>query len=432
MPTFTLLWLGQLLSFFGTTMTRFGLTIWAYQQTGQATTLALLSFFNSGAYVLFSPLAGLVVDRWPRKWVIALADFGAGLVTAGLLALYLTGQLEIWHLYLGGVLTNALGAFQEPAFSASVSLIVPRSQLTRANGMLTLADDGARMFAPLLGGALLAPLGVNGILSIDILTCLLAVGIVLAVRIPNPPAAAASQSRGLSDLAFGFRYIARHPGLAGILSIFTGINLLAAVTYFGILPAMILARSGGDAAALGVVQALLGIGGVVGGALLSLWGGPKNRVRGFLLAGAVSFLLGDLLFAVGRSLPVWIMAALASAVFIPFIISLYQAIWQTRVPAEVQGRVFATKNMLQVSSMPLGYLLAGYLADQVFEPALAPGGALVDAFGWLVGTGAGAGMGLMFALTCGLGVLLCLSGLMIPAVREVDSEPLPVAVGSQD
>lgn len=424
MTTFFLIWASQLFSIFGTGMTRFAVTIWAYQQTGKATTLALMGFFNTAAYVLFSPLAGVLADRWSRKWVVALADTGAGLVTSGLLALFISGHMQIWHLYLAGALSNALGAFQDPAFTASVSVLVPAKQLTRANGMLSLANDGSRMFAPMLAGFLMIPLGVHGIMMIDLATCLVAVSIMMVVRIPNPPLSVegkASRGHWRKEITFGFKYIVHHPGLLGILLIFAGINLFAAITYFGVMPAMILARSGGDQVALGLIQSLLGVGGVVGGLALSLWGGPKDRLKGFLLSATASFLLGDFFFAIGRSVPVWTVAAFVTAIFIPLIISCYEAIWQSTVPMDIQGRVFSAKNMVQIGSMPLGYLLAGWLADGVFEPAMAVGGSLAGRFGWLVGTGPGAGMGMMFMFTCVLGTLTCLSGLFVPAIRQVES-----------
>ncbi len=430
METFTWLWVGQFISIFGTAMTRFAVTIWAYEQTGQATTLALMGFFNSGAYVLFSPLAGVLVDRLPRKWVIIVSDAGAALVTLGLLSLYLTGRMQIWHLYAAGVLSNALGAFQEPAFRASVSVLVPKTQLTRANAMLSLADDGSRMFAPMLAGMLLLGIGVSGIMLLDVTTCLIAVVLVLANRIPQPKASAegkAARGTWAHELSFGFRYIGRHPGLLGILVIFTVINLFAALTYFGVLPAMILARSGRSEIALGAVQSVLGVGGVAGGLLLSLWGGPKKRLPGFLLAAGASFMLGDFLFAIGRTLPAWVVAAFFSAIFIPVLLSCYESIWQARVAHDVQGRVLAAKNMVQVGSMPLGYLLAGFLADRVFEPAMAVGGNLASVFGFLVGTGPGAGMALMFTCTCVFGLITSLSGFLVPAVRRVEEDTDVVA-----
>lgn len=321
--TFTWLWVGQFLSIFGNALTRFALTIWAYNQTGQVTTLALMGFFNSGAYVLFSPLAGVLVDRWPRKWVIMVADAASALVTAALLGVYVTGQMQIWHVYVAGLLSNGLDAFAEPAFRASVSLLVPKAQLMRANAMLSLADDGSRMFAPMLAGMLLLFIGVGGIMALDITAGLVAVGLVVVNRIPQPQASLdgrAARGDWAHELTFGFRYIARHAGLLGILVIFTTVNLFAALTYFGVLPAMILARSGHSEMALGVVQSVLGVGGVAGGLLLSLWGGPKKRLPGFLWTTAAAFLLGDFLFAIGRSLPAWVVAAFFSAVFIPFIL----------------------------------------------------------------------------------------------------------------
>jgi MFS family permease len=424
MKNFLWLWTSQLLSIFGTAMTRFAVTIWAYQQTGQATTLALMGFFNSAAYVAFSPLAGVLSDRMNRKWVVALSDLGAGLATAGLLALYLTGRLQIWHLYMAGAFSNAMGAFQEPAVSASVSGLVPTKELTRANGMLSLAYDGSHMFAPMLAGALLAPLGMSGIMTIDLITCLSAVLVVASMRISRPAeTAAGAAARGLlrQEMSFGFRYIARHHGLLGVLLILSGANLSAAITYFGILPAMILSRTQGNEVALGAVQSMLGIGGVVGGVLVSVWGGPRNRLRGFLLSTAFTFLLGDSLFAVGRSLPVWLAAAFLSAVFIPVLLACYESLWQSSVPHDIQGRVFSAKNVVQIISMPFGYLLAGWLADGVFEPAMAVGGGLAGAFGWLVGVGPGAGMGLMFACTCLLGTLTALLGFLMPSIRQLEA-----------
>ncbi len=424
MKTFVWLWTSQLLSIFGTAMTRFAVTIWAYQQTGQATTLALMGFFNSAAYVLFSPLAGVLSDRLNRKWVVAFSDLGAGLATASLLALYLTGRLQIWHLYLAGAFSNAMGAFQDPAVSASVSSLVPSKELTRANGMLSLAYDGSHMFAPVLAGALLAPLGVSGIMVIDLLTCLSAVVVVAAMHLSRPvQSAAGASARGLlgQEMSFGFRYIARHSGLLGILLIFSGVNLFAAITYFGVMPAMILSRTQGNEVALGAVQSMLGIGGVVGGALISLWGGPRNRLKGFLLSTALTFLLGDFFFAVGRSLPLWLTAAFLSAVFIPVLLACYESIWQSSVPQDIQGRVFSAKNMVQIISMPLGYLLAGWLADGVFEPAMTAGGSLTGAFGWLVGVGPGAGMALMFACTCLLGTLTATLGFLMPSIRHLET-----------
>lgn len=170
------------------------------------------------------------------------------------------------------------------------------------------------------------------------------------------------------------------------------------------------------------MQGALGAAGVAGGLLMATWGGPRRKIHGVLLGTALSFLLGDFLFAVGQGVVVWIVAAAASAVFIPILLGSRNAIWQAKVPPAVQGRVFATDSMLRLSLNPAGYLLAGVLADRLLEPAMAAGGALAPIFGPLVGTGPGAGMALMFVGTATLGSLTSLLAYLFPAVRNVERD----------
>jgi len=422
MRTFLIVWAGQLVSLLGSRMTRFALIVWAYQQTGDATTLALLGFFSYLPYVLASPIAGVWVDRLDRRKVMILADCGAALSTAGLLILYASGNLHIGHLYLAEGLSGFFEAFQAPAYTAASSLLVPKAHYGRASGLRSLALNAADVGAPAAAGLLLSLIDIQGVMLLDLVTFGAAMGTLFAVRFPTPPARAAEASGrpGLkAQLTFGFRYILARKGLLGLLLIFTCINLFAALTYFGVLPAMILTRSGGDELALASVQGALGAAGVAGGIVVSLGGLPKRRIHAALGLTAISF-MGDFLFAAGRSVPAWVIAACVSSFFIPILISGERAIWQTKVPPEVQGRVFAAQNMVRTAMMPLGYLLAGPLADRVFEPALMPGGALVSVFGGLVGTGPGAGMGAMFLFTSLGGTLLCLGGYAIRPVRRVE------------
>jgi DHA3 family macrolide efflux protein-like MFS transporter len=424
--TFLVIWAGQAVSMLGTAMTRFALLIWAYQQTGQATTLALLGFFSFAVYVTLAPVAGVWVDRWDRRRVMIASDFGAGLITMSYLLLRATGELHIWHLYAGASLTGLFEAFQKPAYNASMSVLVPRQHLMRANGLRSLSYDATNVLGPVLGGLLLSAVGLNVIMLVDVGTFCVAAVTLLAVRIPRP---AVSQDgvevRGLGfrqELAFGTRYIVRRPGLLGLTVIFMLIHLFAALAYFSILPAMILARSGGNELVLSSVQSALGVGGVVGGLMMAIWGGPRRKIHSVLGFCAASFLCGDLLFAVGRTPLMWVVAAFAAAVYIPFISSANRAIWQTKVPPDVQGRVLGAAFAWQQITSPLGYLVAGPLADYVFEPAMVPGGALSGMFGGLVGTGPGAGMGLIFLGTATFGTLACLGGYLFPALRNVETD----------
>lgn len=422
--TFLFIWAGQFVSTLGTGMTRFALLIWAYQETGSATTLALLGFFAWLPFVLISPLAGVWVDRLNRRWVVVLADLGSGLMTVLLLGFYWNDSLAIWHIYLLEGMTSVFDAFQSPASTVITSVLLRKHEYARASGLRSLAQDAGRIVAPMAGGALLIWTGLTGIMLIDIATFLVGVGVMLLIPLP----AAINQRNDTPGepfrhrLSFGFRYIFARPGLVGLMLIFMGIEFFAALTYFSVLPALILARTGGSEIALGLVQATLGGAGILGGLVLTIWGLPRRKIHAIFGFCTLSFLLGDILFALGRSLPVWLIAAALASFFIPFIGGADRTIWQSKVPPALQGRVFAVNGMFRNGVKPLGYLLAGPLADRLLEPALRPTGSLAPLLGPVVGTGPGAGIAAMFMLTALLGAATSLSGYLFRATRNVERD----------
>lgn len=423
MTGFTVVWLGQLVSLLGSAMTAFAIAIWAWQETGQATALALVGFFTFGPTVLLSPLAGALVDRLNRKLMMMLSDLGSGLATVAMLVLLTTGALELWHLYLLGAWAGAFNAFQFPAYSAAISTMLPKGQYARASGMLSLAESGSSIAAPVLAGILLGLIGIGGIFIIDIVTFLLAITALLVVRIPQPPASTeglASRGSLWYESLYGFRYILGKRGLLQLQLLFTANNFVVTLGMIVLAP-MILARTGGSELLLGSVLSALGVGGLAGGLLLSLWGGPKRRLHGVLLGMAGSGLLGTMLLGLGQTLSVWFVAAFFSAFFVPILNGSNQAIWQAKVAPDIQGKVFAARRLIAQVTAPVAMLLAGPLADRLLEPAMAPGGALAALFGPLVGTGPGAGMALMLVASGAMAALISLGGYLLPVVREVES-----------
>jgi MFS family permease len=371
--------------------------------------------------VVLSPIAGALVDRWNRKLVMMLSDLGSGLMTGAVVLLYATGNLQIWHLYLTGAVSAAFQAFQFPAYSAAVTTMLPKEQYARASGMMSLAEGAAGIFGPLAGGLLLAPIGTAGIMAIDVVTFIVAIVALLIVRIPQPEATEAGregQGNLLKESLYGFHYIGKRPSLLGLQLVFLAINLTATFG-FTVLAPLVLARTGEDEFALGAVQSVMGVGGLVGGLLLSVWGGPKRRVHGVLMGMALSSLLGQMVIGLGTGQVIWGVGAFFSSFFIPIINGSNQAIWQAKVAPDVQGRVFSARRLIAQISI-LAALIAGPLADYVFEPALMPEGSLAKALGWLVGTGPGAGMALMFVITGVLGTFVGLGGYLFPAVRNAE------------
>jgi len=182
-----------------------------------------------------------------------------------------------------------------------------------------------------------------------------------------------------------------------------------------------LARTGNNEVALGSVNSAFGIGGIASGLLLGIWGGPKNRIHGVLVGWALSGLVGNVLFGLGRGLEIWAVAAFFSTFFFYINDGSLQSIWQSKVAPDVQGRVFAGRRLMAQTTVPLGMLLAGPLADFVFEPAMMPEGRLAVVFGELVGVGPGAGMALIFVLVGLLEVVACFVGFMLPSVRNIET-----------
>lgn len=426
MRAFTLVWFGQVISLTGSAMTAFGLTLWAYQLTGQATALALAAFFNFAPTVLLSPFAGVLVDCWNRKLVMMFSDLGAGLSTIAIFALYATGNLQIWHLFVANAFAGVFQSFQFPAYSASISLMLPKEQYGRAQGMMAMAESGSGILAPILAGALLGIVGLSGILLIDIVTFIFAVGALLLVFIPQP-AKTEEGRRGqgsiLREAAYGFQYIVQRPSLLGLQLTFLVMNLTGTLAITLIAP-MILARTGNDEMTLASVQSAGAIGGVLGGLLLTAWGGPKRRVWGVVGGMALSGLSAGVILGLSRSLVLWSACMFVEGIAVTIINGSNQAIWQAKVAPDVQGRVFATRRLIAQISGPVALLLAGPLADRVFEPALREGGAWVPAFGNLVGSGPGAGMALIIMFVGATQILGAVFAILVPAIRNAE-ELLP-------
>jgi MFS family permease len=420
---FSVIWFGQLVSMLGTGMTQFALTIWAWQVTGEATALALVGFCGYFPRIVFTPLAGALIDRWNRKLVMILSDLAAGVATIAVFVLYRLDALQIWHLYIAAAFAGAFGSFQFPAYSASITLMLPKEQFTRANTMLGLVHSVSGVFSPIAAGALLAFIGIGGILTIDMVTFTFAIGTLLFVAIPQPAehhVAEAKKRSLLADCAFGFRYVLGSRSLTGLLLLFFTLNFL--LTCSGaVLAPMLLARTGNNELVLGTVQMIFGISGVVGGALVTIWGGPKRRIYALLLTVIVTGLFGNTVLGIGRGLVVWGIGAFLSMFFIPLANGASAAIWQTKIPPHLQGRVFSARILIGQIGGAVAIPLAGILADRVFEPLMAGTTALAQGLAHLVGTGPGAGMGLMFVLFGVLGAIAGAIGFSYRPVREIET-----------
>lgn len=422
---FTIVWIGQIVSVLATNMSLFALTIWVFEETGSATALGLMQVFFITPLLIITPFAGVMVDRYNRKLMMMVSDLTAGIATISILTLQAFGVLEVWHLYAAAIVQGLGNAFQWPAYSATISTMIPKEKYTRANGMMSLIDMGPGVLAPMLAGALLPVIGLTGILSLDVVTFLLAIGVLLFVHIPQPRRTAeGAQAQGniFSEAAFGFRYIFARPSLLGLQLIFFSGNLFTGIA-FTVLAPMVLLRTGNDSVSLGLVQSAGAIGGVLGGIAMSAWGGFRRRVHGVLGGWIISsFFLA--VVGLGTSVSIWIVALALSSLVGPLINGSNQAIWQSKVPPDLQGRVFSARMLIAWMTNPISPLIAGTLADYVLEPGMRASGGLASTFGWLVSPGPGAGMGLLIFFSSFGGILAGLIGYFVRYIRHAE-EILP-------
>ena len=428
--TFTLIWAGQFVSLLGSGLSTFALGVWTYQLTGSATKFALISMFGALPNLVVLPLAGVLVDRLDRRRVMILSNAGSGLVTLALAALLTSGRIELWHIYLATTALSVCSSFQLIAFSASVALLVDTQHLGRASGMVQSAQATSQIVAPLVAGVLVFAINVGGILVIDFLTYVFALLTLFAVRIPRPPtdeAGVESSGSLLRRVTFGWTYIRERPGLMALLAYFASVNLIVSITRVLFIP---MTLNFASPATLGTLLSVSAGGLLLGSVVMSVWGGPKRRVNGVFGFGA---LLGVTVLLTGLRPSLLLVggASFAMMFLVPFINGCNQAIWQSKTAPGVQGRVFAMRQLIGWSLNPLAYMVAGPLADKLFEPlAAAPHGALGALMEALVGVGAGRGIALMYVIAGVLCVIIPAVIYTYPRLRQVESE-LPDALAGE-
>ncbi|HEX2091293.1 MAG TPA: MFS transporter [Longimicrobiaceae bacterium] len=395
MRTFVLMWLGSTVSMLGSALTGFVLGVWAFRETGSATLYSLIAVAGMVPSILLSPVAGALADRWDRRLTMVWCTVVAILVTSVITFLLVTGRLEVWHLYLTATVMSLVVALERPASMGATTVLIPPRHFARASGMMQFGGASIRIVAPVLAGILLGVMHEAGVLLIDLVSFVAVLGVLLAIRIPPPPArpAGAPPRPALwRDAATGWRYIRARPGIFGLLVYFATIGIAPTVSMVLLTP---LVLRFADTQVLGSVMSVAGLGALTGGLLMSTWGGPRRRFHGIIGAGVI---LGVSVIVAGvRMDPRWI-AAGAFGIMMggPIMTTSFNALWQVKTPLELHGRVFATILMIAESSAPLALLAAGPATDYFLEPLMRPGGALAGTFGPVLGVGEGRGIGLLY------------------------------------
>lgn len=402
---FLILWSTQALSALGSAMTSFALVVWSYQQQGSALTTALLSVCSYAPYVVLSIFAGSLGDRWNRRRTMMLCDAFAAGTTLAVLCLLRAGRLAVWHLYALNALNGLMNTIQQPVSDVAATLLTPKDQAQRVGGLRALSGSLVTLLGPALAAALLALAGLEAVIAFDLFTCAAAVlSLGLFIRLPEEAAGGARPSLTQSA-GEGLRWLWANRGVLDLILFLACINLIASM-YNAALPALLLSRPGGGERALGAVQLCTGLAHLAGSLAVTVLPPPRSRVRVICSSLLLSMSTENLILALGRSVPVWCAGAVLGWLTVPVMSANMDALLRLRIPVEMQGRVYAARNTLQFFTIPLGYLLGGWLVDRVCAPLMAAQGPDAPLTRLLGRDGGGAA--LLFLAIALAGTLVCL------------------------
>ncbi|MEV1329763.1 amino acid adenylation domain-containing protein [Micromonospora costi] len=418
MARFVAVTAGQLVSSTGSALTAFALPIWLFTQTGSVADLGLLWALALICGVLMLPVAGAITDRVSRRKIMMIASSSAGSIQVVLAALLWTDNLALWHIYGLVALSQVAGSFQRIAFQSAVPQLVPKRYLGHAMGITQLSNGFAMLLMPVFAAGLLAAIELKGILLLDVASYLVAVLTLAVVRFPDS-LGWRPRERLLVAIANGLRYSWQHRGFRLMLGYFALGNIFLA-------PALVLTTplvlSFGTATQVAQVALAEAFGAVAGGVLMSVWGGPRHRRMIGVLIGNLGTAIGCVLIGLDASVAMicvgvfWLAMAMTTAQ------SIYATIVQVKVPQRFHGRVFSLNQTISWSTLPIGFALLAPATTSLFEPMLAPGGALADSVGAVIGTGPGRGIGFAYVCFGAALVLITLGGFTIRLLRRFDIE----------
>ena len=409
---------GQLVSTLGSGMTRFGLGLWVLDQTGDAAAYTTMLFAAVLPLGVASLLVGPLIDRWNRRWTMIIANAGASAPTLIIALLYFADGLEVWHLYIALVVNGVASAFILPALDASTPMLMPQEQLGRAAGVTQMLQSFEIILAPILAVPLYLGLGLGAVFFVDFATFGVAILMLALSIIPQPARLLGQAGESIwSEFRFGITYLRERPPLLWLLFfVTTSMLIMPGIGYALATP---LALSFSDEAGAAVMMTAFGVGSLVSGIVLAAWGGPQRRMNGIIGAMILAG-VGGIVTGLSESLALTSAGVFLIGFSFVFAIGLNRVIWQVKAAPEVLGRLFSLRVMVGICAQSAGIVVAGPLAEGVFEPLMEPGGGLAGSIGSIIGEGEGRGMGLMYIIA-GLSLIaLAIGSLVARPIRRLE------------
>ncbi|GAA0989358.1 hypothetical protein GCM10009555_073150 [Acrocarpospora macrocephala] len=409
---------GQLVSIVGSALTEFAIPLWIYVTTGSLVSFALFSVIALVPGMLVAPLAGVIADRYDRRRVMLAGDAGAGGTQLALGLLLWTGNLQTWHVYPLLALLSVALTFQRLAYGAAIPQLVPKRYLGHANGIVQMVTGTAQLIVPLIAVGLMAAIGLEGILVLDVVSYAFAFTSVLLIRFPKTMGFRRRESL-LTEMAEGFRYTWGNRNFRAMLLFFAGLNVFLSPLFLLLSPLVLAFATLTD---VGRVSFAGGAGVLLGGLAMTVWGGPRrHRLRGVLLATLVLAVF-CLVTGVRQDLLVIAAGAFGMSLALTLVNGIYATIIQVKVPQRFHGRVIALNTLIAWSTLPFAFGLVAPYGSALFEPLLAEGGPLAGTVGAVIGVGEGRGIGLMYVVFALAIALIAVIALRVRRLARFDAE----------
>jgi len=393
---FLLIWFGQFISMIGSGLTIFALGVYVYQQTHLVSSYTFILLCVFIPPFILKPFGGILADRYDRRLMMLIGDLGATLGLLFIFFIMLRGNVQLWQIYLGIAISSIFSAFQDPAFKALITDLLPEDQYAKASGLMQLASSAQHLISPFIAGILLTIINIKFIFIIDISTFLIASIIIIWIR-KTLQAVKAEQPKQnfMADFKEGITEFSRNKGVIWLVGI-----TMAVLFFVGLLQSLLipLLLSLTSPKLAGITQSVSASGMLVGSLFIGLFGSKNKHVK--ILS--ISLFLAGLFFAnLGLSTSIIFIIIVGFMFFasLPFINTSIEVLIRMNIDNRKQGRVWSIISTITYFGSIVAFVVAGFLADKVFNPLLEVNGKLAGTVGSIIGVGEGRGIGLMLIIS---------------------------------
>jgi MFS family permease len=405
--------MGSFISNIGSGLTAFSLNIYIYKTTQSVTLVSLLTLCAFLPTIILSPIGGALADRFNRRNLMILGDGFSALGLLYILTAFLIGNIQIWQIFAGITFSAIFNTLTETSYKASISDILTEETYAKASGLVQVSNSAKYLISPLLAGFLLAATNIQTIIIIDIMTFLITISTVTAVKKGIHQEKMQEKSKNIiSDIVYGWQIIKNTKG------ILTLIILISIITfYMGILqtlytPLLIPLTNTQN---IGTIQSISAVGLLISSLFIGIFNLKKDYSKTLSMSLAISGIF-FLLLGLTTNLLFITISGFFFFGCLPFINTSAEVLIRKNIRNELQGRVWGIIGVISQIGYIIAYSSVGFLVDHVFNPLLKEGGLFENNIGKILGTGENRGIGLLLMIS---GILIILISLILRKIKSV-------------